>query len=862
MASPSPPPYLSVNIDQAKKYFQWTRPLRVKDESQITGYRLARWGELEEEVEEVVEVEGQGGEKMATVQKIMRPLKKYHVWGTSYTALNEFGVGIGLYYRQLIVLSLLLIICAIVYIPTIRHNLDYNPPDTTPLLLGSVYGANRADLSKTYNGIPDIIVVCILLLFGFSAKYAEKKAVKAIDMSQQTPSDYTVCVQHPPEGLSSPDEYFYHFQKWGEIVFVTVALNNGELLSAIARKRSIEHMIKSSLGEAEVGIAELPWWKRALQPLGLFPTDLEAQLEEVKRQIQDLSKRSYTPKRVYVTFNSEKSLNECLEKCKLSYLDWWMPKMRGGHNEDSVIAGKLVWISKAQEPSSIIWENLHISLRQRTIRLMLSLAASAGVLAAAYYVIQDLSGSSSIAAAIFISCLNALLPIVMKFITLQFERHKSVTEKQASLMRKLVVARMINSAILLYASTSLPDTFQESELLQIFYILLADAFTTPVLRLCNLWDFALRRWVAPKKKTQQEMNAYFQGAYWNLAERYTDMIKTVFVGLFYSSLVPTGLVVTFVAMCVAYWVDKYSLLRQWRRAPNYGPSLAAQSRKYIVLCVFVHVVMTRIFFSRWPYQDLANPTYNAADISCGLFRCQIPDSVDITEDQDFLVKVYTLLGYAIFIGALAFLLVYYGGQSLFRTFWPRISSFKVWGGEPGAAPKTFREMHAMDCYVPNVRSPLLLDPLFGVDLSNYPNNAQKYLPLYLPGEYTVDDLNMCSKRDLPDLSDSDRARLFASIKYYAQEQEKVQQKETTTVIRFSQSDINGELLPWMTSNMVHAYALPEAGGRVTLEPLPPGWELRFTAQGREYYVWLLPFSFSLPLLSTDCNAHLSLLLSR
>ena len=46
-----------------------------------------------------------------------------------------------------------------------------------------------------------------------------------------------------------------------------------------------------------------------------------------------------------------------------------------------------------------------------------------------------------------------------------------------------------------------------------------------------------------------------------------QQIKTVFVGLFYSAIVPTGLLVTAVAMQTLYWVDKYSLMRLWRRPP-------------------------------------------------------------------------------------------------------------------------------------------------------------------------------------------------------------------------------------------------------------------------------------------------------
>lgn len=39
------------------------------------------------------------------------------------------------------------------------------------------------------------------------------------------------------------------------------------------------------------------------------------------------------------------------------------------------------------------------------------------------------------------------------------------------------------------------------------------------------------------------------------------------VGLFYSAIVPTGLFVTAAAMIMLYWVDKYSLLRLWKRPP-------------------------------------------------------------------------------------------------------------------------------------------------------------------------------------------------------------------------------------------------------------------------------------------------------
>ena len=47
------------------------------------------------------------------------------------------------------------------------------------------------------------------------------------------------------------------------------------------------------------------------------------------------------------------------------------------------------------------------------------------------------------------------------------------------------------------------------------------------------------------------------------------MIKTLFVGLFYSTVIPSSLFITSAAMLVTYIVDRYCLLRMWSRPPMY-----------------------------------------------------------------------------------------------------------------------------------------------------------------------------------------------------------------------------------------------------------------------------------------------------
>lgn len=72
------------------------------------------------------------------------------------------------------------------------------------------------------------------------------------------------------------------------------------------------------------------------------------------------------------------------------------------------------------------------------------------------------------------------------------------------------------------------------------------------------------------------------------------------VGLFFSAIVPTGLIVTAVALFMIYWVDKYSLLRLWRRPPVRSrvsdSSPPASLELFIYLFLIICYLLFVIFF--------------------------------------------------------------------------------------------------------------------------------------------------------------------------------------------------------------------------------------------------------------------------
>ena len=118
--------------------------------------------------------------------------------------------------------------------------------------------------------------------------------------------------------------------------------------------------------------------------------------------------------------------------------------------------------------------------------------------------------------------------------------------------------------------------------------------------------------LAPRAKSQEKMNSAFCGTPWNLAERYTDMTKTLFVSLFYMALLPAGLFITATSFIITYWVDKYCLLRRWKTPPAYDDRLTQKSRGHVIFSIIMHLIMTGYFFAGWPQVNMLSVLHHAA----------------------------------------------------------------------------------------------------------------------------------------------------------------------------------------------------------------------------------------------------------
>jgi hypothetical protein len=69
-------------------------------------------------------------------------------------------------------------------------------------------------------------------------------------------------------------------------------------------------------------------------------------------------------------------------------------------------------------------------------------------------------------------------------------------------------------------------SYEKTDLLPtISHILFADVYIVPILKLLNIGGNVKQHILAPRARTQEEMNMCFQGSHYNLGERYTVSIR-------------------------------------------------------------------------------------------------------------------------------------------------------------------------------------------------------------------------------------------------------------------------------------------------------------------------------------------------
>lgn len=367
--------------------------------------------------------------------------------------------------------------------------------------------------------------------------------------------------------------------------------------------------------------------------------------------------------------------------------------------------------------------------------------------------------------AILVTAINTCLPQIVKIITSKYEIHNNNVSVQRSILFKLMAVRCVNSALLVYFTIDYDQMFSLESLEKIQNILIADAIATPLFRFSNIIDKVKQYVIAPLTSiTQEEFNKHWQGAEWNLAERYTDVLKSVFIGVFFSVPLPTSLFVTAFCMLTTYLVDRYSLFNLWKRKSKFGPDLSFAARYFYFGVVFAHLYISLVYFANWPYRGIFHQDKGDKP-HCGFLVCH-PDNDDVmTTDQERIVRLYSLFTIIAFAVILLWGVPYRIGKFLHKVFIPYS---KATGVIDTDVP--FREVGGTPAYVPLIKRPSFLTPYIVCNIGNVP---KRFIPTHL-GLHHEDlpdpkDFSIFNKAEFPEISEKALRNCMSDIRYYEEE---------------------------------------------------------------------------------------------
>ena len=111
---------------------------------------------------------------------------------------------------------------------------------------------------------------------------------------------------------------------------------------------------------------------------------------------------------------------------------------------------------------------------------------------------------------------------------------------------------------------------------------MAEITTVAAIQISDPLGHIKRHILAPRAKSQDEMNICMQGTQIELAERYTSVAKMLFLTLWYCSIYPASLFICAFALQIIFFMDKFSLTRTWKRSPRLGSRISRFNRAYFL----------------------------------------------------------------------------------------------------------------------------------------------------------------------------------------------------------------------------------------------------------------------------------------
>ena len=480
---------------------------------------------------------------------------------------------------------------------------------------------NTCDGATMSVGIFNLASLGWILLSLVGLTIYQKRKQRQFDEREQTAQDYSITVCNPPGDATEPEEWkeFFESRFGGHVTCCTVAIDNDLLVKSLVQRREVIALLEEKVREGSlVNAMKLSELAAKVEHRRRFFGNLKSRIDPgipelvgrltvLNAKIQGLAQQEYVATRVFCTFETESVQRQVLSEMTVGTM---AARRNSTHavNPNLLFRGEhVLLIREAEEPNTIRWTDLDEKPGTRIKQICITSFVGFLCIAACAVIVFVCNEFSSLSSALAISAANALFPLVAKMLT-NFETHPSETGKHVSLYIKIGVFRWVITAIVITLITPFTSTLGSGpdDLLEaVFAIFFYDLILSNALQLLDPISNFKRHFLAPRAASQERMNILMGGTEYTIAERYTNMTKTLFLTFYYCAIYPSAFLVCAVTLFINYYVDTFSLLRSWKPAPLLGPYIANFSRAYFLTTAFAAMAITSsYFFSGFPFDNL------------------------------------------------------------------------------------------------------------------------------------------------------------------------------------------------------------------------------------------------------------------
>eukprot|EP00977_Amphora_coffeiformis_P002720 scaffold521_cov167-Amphora_coffeaeformis.AAC.11 len=473
---------------------------------------------------------------------------------------------------------------------------------------------NNCEGATLRNGYINMATIFLFIAGSILIQKRQNFLIVQFDEDEQTAQDYSICIMNPPPDAHDPNEWKAFFEDNFDchVAVCTVDVDNNDFVTLLVKRRELLLNLKLLLPGVPLTREQLD--KEATEgknkkKIGANVLDGENVEEEIKTYLKQ--KRDHPARSVFVTFETEKGQREVLNGLSVGSWAARRNKVDSVSDKRHLFRGEHVLeIIEPEEPSAIRWQDLSST----TIRLVCGVLATSFVclvlVIIAFVTILFCYRTIPVIAPIVTTVFTSVFPMIAKAL-MNLERHHSESSRQKWLFIKIAIFNILIASVLISVVTpftaSLDPTIESLPGLipAVHALFFSQLGLTPTLQLLDIAGNLSRHVFAPRAKTQEEMNQKFGGAEMFLAERYANLIKFMFLIVYYCVLYPAALFVGCAAFCITYFADRFSLMRTWARTPQIGRQISDFARNYFTpTALALMAVLSAYAWSGFPYDNL------------------------------------------------------------------------------------------------------------------------------------------------------------------------------------------------------------------------------------------------------------------